>query len=883
MGDRPYNRSSFFGCRRINIGGILLAALLATSTTFSMLASEASAQASSRIFASGFESAGAAAIDSSSITPKESDRVPADARPRIGVNFTLGPQPQSSVRILVNNVDVTGDAQIDSGSVAYTPDEALPEGRQQIQVYVGDDSHAWSFWTATVPLVDSMQPFDVNLPTGAQPTISARYSDVGSGIDPQSVRLTISESEDAEPTDVTALAVVTESTIEYTLAEPMSDGVYYVELDLTDVAGNRALGQIRSVLQVGDGPELLSVEPGPNEVVLPFGAQPRITARLKPGAYPLRHFKLSFDGIDPAPATLEVLDDGTHELSYLPPGLVTGRYCFYFQAVNEIGLKDSDVRCFTIDFDRQEQVQITSPAPDAVFASEVIEVQVVATDHIGYVSRVKIAGEQARVQRDRSAATKPYLHHYNDEVRLQPGENLIEVEVEFRSGNIERRQLRVHFHPPPQVQVDAPLDWQSFGPVNPRSPVSPGGSANLTGVVQRPITVSGTTDTPVVSVEVNQQQAQVGEDGLSFVFENFFLHEGTNHISATATDAHGRSGGTSVTVFVDQTAPLLTFESPAVDAVTSLQAIDVRGVVNDAVQSSVRAPLPLVNVLNETNGEQIQATVQNLGYLAESIKLEVGTNRLTVTATDTHGSSRAMSRDVARTAVGAARLTALSGNRQQASARTELPQPLSVQATDAEGLPARGVEVRFSVLRGAGSIRAESSPTLPDGINPARNVAVGTDADGVARVWLTLGSDARPGSDEVIASRDDLAENVGFTATAVVGPAARISIYGSSGTQYVQSGGAPVDALMVQVLDAHDNPVPDAAVEFKVEEGEAYFVLSAAQGGIVSADGQTLSVSTDQNGVAASRPRTGGQAGLPHCHRQARRAQGRDAADDRRR
>lgn len=44
----------------------------------------------------------------------------------------------------------------------------------------------------------------------------------------------------------------------------------------------------------------------------------------------------------------------------------------------------------------------------------------------------------------------------------------------------------------------------------------------------------------MVSVSINQQQATLGEGGLAFSFHGFFVREGTNMITAVATDAAGR-------------------------------------------------------------------------------------------------------------------------------------------------------------------------------------------------------------------------------------------------------------------------------------------------------------------------------------------------------
>jgi large repetitive protein len=93
----------------------------------------------------------------------------------------------------------------------------------------------------------------------------------------------------------------------------------------------------------------------------------------------------------------------------------------------------------------------------------------------------------------------------------------------------------------------------------------------------------------VTSVNINQQAATLSPDGKSLTFNNFFLREGTSLLSTNATDSSGRIGSANVTVYVDQTAPLLSIENPVNNAVTSAGKIDVRGMVNDAVEGGLGA------------------------------------------------------------------------------------------------------------------------------------------------------------------------------------------------------------------------------------------------------------------------------------------------------
>jgi len=142
------------------------------------------------------------------------------------------------------------------------------------------------------------------------------------------------------------------------------------------------------------------------------------------------------------------------------------------------------------------------------------------------------------------------------------------------------------------------------------------------------------------------------------------LHEGTNLLSVVATDSTGRTALSSLTVCVDQTAPILTIENPVVNAVTSASSIDIRGIVNDAVEGGVGAAEAVVKIKNSANNQEVTAQVSDRYYFGTDLPLEVGANDITVTATDGLGNARTKPLRVSRIAVGSKRITILDGNRQ---------------------------------------------------------------------------------------------------------------------------------------------------------------------------------------------------------------------------
>lgn len=83
------------------------------------------------------------------------------------------------------------------------------------------------------------------------------------------------------------------------------------------------------------------------------------------------------------------------------------------------------------------------------------------------------------------------------------------------------------------------------------------GSNVLAG--ERMITVTGTVDDPEATVEVNSVKATVSEGHFSAEIK---LTEGSNTITAIATDPAGNSKSVSVRVTLDTVPPVIVITSP---------------------------------------------------------------------------------------------------------------------------------------------------------------------------------------------------------------------------------------------------------------------------------------------------------------------------------
>jgi len=147
-------------------------------------------------------------------------------------------------------------------------------------------------------------------------------------------------------------------------------------------------------------------------------------------------------------------------------------------------------------------------------------------------------------------------------------------------------------------------------------------------------------------------------------------------------------------------------------------------------------------------------------------------------------------------------MSAISGDEQIAPAGSALPQPLVIQVTDAFGNPISGVPITWTAPEG-GSVSETSNLT---------------DGDGRASVVRTLGPTAGIQTTVATSEQGLAGSPVTFTSTATAGSAAGLSIV-SGNEQTAQAGTELPGDLVVRLVDASGNGVPNAAVTWVVGTG----------------------------------------------------------------
>lgn len=775
------------------------------------------------------------ALPSASITivsPQANAVLAADALPEIKAEVFGGNVEPGSLVVELDGQNINAQVQTNTNILSYTPSQMLAEGVHILSISIKDKTgnvvtQTVSFKTSTPPVITAQTPKDTFVSGGTAPTIAASFSDIGSGIDATKVKLLLNG------TDVSALSQISATGINFTVSQALPDATHLVKLTVADKAGNSTTSE----WQFGTAkPPVVSANT-PKDVLLPAGSRPTISAsfsdaRAGINASSVRMIVNSED----VTAQSQVTVSG---ISYTPAqALVAGPYTVYLEVANTANASVNAVWGFEVDEAKSYYLTIVSPTGAQIVIAPQVTVSAVVSSNKSYATQVVVGNVKMNAVSNSPSGEITFTGIAD----LVQGNNQLNVIASFADGQTKQTAISVNFSAPPVIRITAPADKTTLGAINPNSPV------NLTGNVDRPVTITGTLDKPVTSVTINQQQATV--NGLEFRFENFFLREGNNFITAVATDAQGRVGNASIILSVDQTAPLLGVESLAANSVTSGNTIDVRGTVNDAVAGYYGAANPTVTVSSAKGS--VTAVVDDKQFLAANLPLEIGENSLTVTATDQVGNSRSTQFKVIRTAAGSDRVTAYAGHMQSTTVTLALQQPLVAAVLGANGKPLVGAEVVFEIIRGTGYISPAQSGAgaVSNSEQPVRRLSVTSDVNGLAQVWHTLGKQSGPGSDAIKASVNNMAEHAVFIANAT--KAAPRFIRADLGiNQFAATNSQPLEPLTAVVIDEFENRIPNAVVTFKVAIGNASFENGAT----------STTAITDRQGLAAVRPTIGADAG----------------------
>lgn len=212
---------------------------------------------------------------------------------------------------------------------------------------------------------------------------------------------------------------------------------------------------------------------------------------------------------------------------------------------------------------------------------------------------------------------------YSTEVSLREGSNTISVAATDGVGRSDTKSLTVTSdRTAPSLTVDAPED----GAV----------------VTESTVTVEGSVEDEIadydeISLTINGSSVKVESDG-SFSTD-LDLIRGSNTISLTAEDGVGNSSSAERTVIYDAEKPTLALKTPKKKLTTENDTITVSGTVDDDVTDPR-------NIKVKVAGSAV--SVESDGSFSTNVSIKMGSQTITVTATDGVAKTTTKTREVER-------------------------------------------------------------------------------------------------------------------------------------------------------------------------------------------------------------------------------------------
>ncbi|NJL26815.1 MAG: hypothetical protein HC897_02510 [Thermoanaerobaculia bacterium] len=620
------------------------------------------------------------------------------------------------------------------------------------------------------PVLTVSSPVDGARLSSSPEMVEVAYLDNGSGVDLSSLRIILDDLDLTSSCDVGSVAAACRMFV-------LQVGAHEIAAEVRDVAGNLAsVGSSFAVVPPFAPPVVAINSPQPgaltNAESLVVGGQVFTVGTIA---------ELEVNG-QPT-----VLDGDRFELE------IPVEEGFFLIAVRALDTEGREtVEQVEIVVDRTPPV-LRLGAPSEQQLSNVAEIQVrgTAEDDLGLVE-VSVQGTPVEVDVVSFEAT----------VSLAEGANEITVTAIDPAGNATTRVVGATYEPSLSVTITEPIE-QSHQ-------------------ITQTVAVRGSVAGEPTQVTVAGVPAELVGNAFSAQVP---LSLGSNPIAVLARDAQGHVGKAVATVVRDATPPRIAFTAPLDGQKVFVPTLDVAGLVNDVIGTTVPAGQRFDVTING-----VAARVEGETFVLEGITLQPGSNVLTAEVFDASGNRGTTAIMVDYAVLAVPRLLRVSGSGQAGTIGTRLPEVLVVRAVDESERPVGGVPVVFRVLEGSGQL---------DG--GKRQALVFTDGGGHASIGFTLGTRAGLGNHVVEAGAVGFAGEARFLLEAQPGLPARLVV--DTGDQQIGITGQRLPQPLVAIaVDSAFNPLPGVAVTLRVSAGEGYF-----ENGL-----DVLELTTDAQGRAAA-------------------------------
>lgn len=666
----------------------------------------------------------------------------------------------ASVRLVLDGVDRTAEAQVTAEGVTLSPSSPLASGVHTVAVIVRDMATNESHETAS---------FTIDLDP---PLIVLTAPAEGSFLNISEVQVTGTVTDDVQVTSVAVNDI--ETTLDagaFQATVPLEEGFNAIFVVATDASGRRSFAARKVTLD--RTPPTLTVET-PTAGQLTNQNEIRVAGETTDEG---GIASLTIQG-ELAP----VIEDRFEAV--VPVG--SGSNQISLRARDRAGNETATVLQVT-RFDLPE-VTITSPEDLSFLAVTTIDVS----------GTVNSPG--ATVTVNGTAAVVSGTTFTAHEVPLIEGGNILTATATDTSGHVGIDSINVvRDLTAPHLAIHYPKDGATlFEP-----------TVTVSGMVND--IVAGTVNASEATVTVNGRPASVSNR--SFVVEGVPLSTGDNILTAVATDASGNMGDASISVH------LAAADVPRLAIVSGNHQEAVIGIALPApltVSLLDAAGLPVVGKpvlfkLRGNNGSldggkrQIAVTTDAAGRASAHFTLgtRAGVGNQVVEATSPGFAGPAVFTATAR-AGEPTFLVVDAGDQQVGIAGQELPRPLVVVVTDAGHNRLEGALVRIKVVEGAGHFA-----------NGLREVLVFSDSDG--RVILPFALDPEEGiANNVVGATIEGLEPSPVASFVASGRAAGDSSATSISGVVLDNSNLPIAGVTLRILDSPLTARTDEAGLFRI-------------------------------------------------------------------
>lgn len=429
----------------------------------------------------------------------------------------------------------------------------------------------------------SLNPSDGSFINNAKPTIAAEYADDGIGINPAETKLFI------DGVDVSGQAQSSPNKVTYTPAAPLADGIHKVKLDIDDKAGNPA--SVTWTFTLHTKPPVVKINSHrANQYV-------NQTPIMVTGSVNNVNVRVMVNGVAAS------LERGVFSAKV---NIVEGSNTITAVATDTFANTGLDSVAVVLD-SKPPTVEITGPQANSLMNSKIVTVSGVADGKAASVTVVTNPTKTGAVNADLAPGT-----FTAKEVRLEEGVNTITAKATSKAGNSATSSIKVTVDTiPPRITLTAPKDQM------------------LTN--KKMIAVTGTIDDPLAVVKVNNTPVQVAKG--VFTLSGVNLAEGSNTITATATDRAGNQAKAASVVVVLKTIPPAPPKIGELPFVTRDTVITVKGTAE---------PASLVELyMNSSSKGSMKADEK--GVFSFKVNLQEGNNAFSAVTSDAVGNVSASS------------------------------------------------------------------------------------------------------------------------------------------------------------------------------------------------------------------------------------------------